>query len=193
MERKEIKSNILTYTPAELTAFMSVLPPEWQVVIALGAFAGLRPEESAPETTTNKPGLQWENILWHKNKIDVPAEVSKTRQRRFIPMNDALLSWLIPLKKKSGRIAPKKGRIYWSMKSWEEKSGVTWKTDGLRHSYASYRLAETKDMAALALEMGNSPAMIFKHYLDLKHGDEAIEWFKIRSKLLPANVVQMSA
>jgi len=52
--------------------------------------------------------------------------------------------------------------------------------DALRHSFASYRLALTQNMAALALEMGNSPDMIHRHYLDLKHDDEGSEWFAIR-------------
>ena len=58
-------------------------------------------------------------------------------------------------------------------------TGLKWKNDGLRHSFASYRLALTKDMAALCLEMGNSPSIVFKHYLDLRHEDEAERWFGV--------------
>jgi hypothetical protein len=65
-------------------------------------------------------------------------------------------------------------------RKWAEAAGIKWKSDALRHSYASYKLALTHDMAALALEMGNSPAMIFRHYLDLKHEEEAQAWFAAR-------------
>jgi hypothetical protein len=64
-------------------------------------------------------------------------------------------------------------------RKWAEAAGMEWKSDALRHSYASYKLALTHDMAALALEMGNSPTMIFRHYLDLKHEDEAKAWFAV--------------
>ena len=35
---------------------------------------------------------------------------------------------------------------------------------GLRHSFISYRVAETQDVAKVALEAGNSPQIIFQHY-----------------------------
>ena len=39
-----------------------------------------------------------------------------------------------------------------------------WKMDILRHSYGTYRLPILKSADALALEMGNSPDVIFRHY-----------------------------
>jgi hypothetical protein len=63
---------------------------------------------------------------------------------------------------------------------WTRAAEMKWKGNGWRHSFASYRLALKKDAPALALEMGNSPTMIFRHYLDLKHEDEAAAWFAIR-------------
>ncbi len=76
-----------------------------------------------------------------------------------------------------GKIAPS-GRIGNQTAKWKELSGVSWKSDALRHSYASYKLALCPDVAALSFEMGNSPTMIKRHYLDLKHEDEARKWFK---------------
>jgi hypothetical protein len=37
----------------------------------------------------------------------------------------------------------------------------------LCHSYISYRIAEVKNAARVALEAGNSPAIIFRHYRKL--------------------------
>jgi hypothetical protein len=48
-----------------------------------------------------------------------------------------------------------------------------------------------KDTARVALEAGNSPAMVFAHYRELVHDDEAATWFSI----MPAaatNIVPMS-
>jgi hypothetical protein len=40
-------------------------------------------------------------------------------------------------------------------------------------------VAESKDAAAVALEAGNSPKMIFEHYRELVTPEEAKEWFGI--------------
>jgi hypothetical protein len=54
---------------------------------------------------------------------------------------------------------------------------VPWKTNALRHSYGSYRLAETGDAVRVAFEMGNSPAVVHSHYKALVTATEAADWF----------------
>ena len=55
----------------------------------------------------------------------------------------------------------------------------SWPNNVLRHSYISYRLATIQDANQVALEAGNSPAIIFKHYRELATEDEAENWFSI--------------
>jgi hypothetical protein len=57
-----------------------------------------------------------------------------------------------------------------------------WKHNALRHSFISYRVAETHDAAKVSLEAGNSPQMIFKHYRELVQPKEANAWFSIEPK-----------
>jgi integrase len=57
-----------------------------------------------------------------------------------------------------------------------------WKHNALRHSFISYRVAETQDVAKVSLEAGNSPQMIFKHYRELVQPKEAKAWFAIVPK-----------
>jgi len=59
------------------------------------------------------------------------------------------------------------------------QAGIPWPHNGLRHSYISYRLALINDVAKVALEAGNSPAMIFRHYRELVTEDAAKAWFSI--------------
>ena len=54
-----------------------------------------------------------------------------------------------------------------------------WKHNALRHSFISYRVAETQDVAKVSLEAGNSPQMIFKHYRELVRPDAAKAWFAL--------------
>lgn len=52
-----------------------------------------------------------------------------------------------------------------------------WKHNALRHSFISYRVAEVKNVAEVALEAGNSPQMIFQHYRELVRPEAAKAWF----------------
>jgi len=56
---------------------------------------------------------------------------------------------------------------------------VEWKKNGLRHSFISYRVAEIQNVNQVALECGNSPAVLFKHYRELVRPAEAKKWFAI--------------
>ena len=54
-----------------------------------------------------------------------------------------------------------------------------WRQNALRHSYISYRVAQTGDVPRTALEAGNSPAMIFRHYRELVDEEAAKAWFSV--------------
>jgi len=60
-----------------------------------------------------------------------------------------------------------------------KKANVAWKKNALRHSYASYRLAECADASRVSLEMGNTPQMVFRHYRELVKQADAEKWFGI--------------
>ena len=57
-----------------------------------------------------------------------------------------------------------------------------WKHNALRHSFISYRVSETGNVANVSLEAGNSPQMIFQHYKELVQPDAAKAWFAIVPK-----------
>ena len=61
----------------------------------------------------------------------------------------------------------------------EKEIAVEWKHNALRHSFISYRVALTQNVAQVALESGNSPAMIFAHYREVVDAKAAKNWFEI--------------
>jgi len=67
----------------------------------------------------------------------------------------------------------------------------------MRHSFCSYRLAVIKNAGQVALEAGNSPQMVFKHYRQVVTDAEAAKWFAIvPAKPVPAtaaNIVELPA
>jgi hypothetical protein len=60
-----------------------------------------------------------------------------------------------------------------------------WKMDILRHSYGTYRLPILKSADALALEMGNSPDVIFRHYRRPMTEVSASAYFDLRPEVQP--------
>jgi integrase len=184
---KRIRQTVETYSPAEMVAILAKVEDEWLPAVALGAFAGCRPEEVAPDPKAGKLGMVWGDIDLRRGKVIIRAEVSKTRHKRFIPINPALLSFLGDLGPASDPIAPLK-KLSNQSRRWTDR----WIRDGLRHSYASYRLAETQDLAALALEMGNSPGIIRRHYDSCRFPEESAEWFAIRATVKESLTVELS-
>ena len=67
-------------------------------ILAVGCFAGVRPDESAR--------LEWEMIDFDRKHIDLPAAITKDGQRRIVDMSDNLLEWLFLCCRPAGKILP---------------------------------------------------------------------------------------
>jgi len=59
--------------------------------------------------------------------------------------------------------------------------------DILRHSYGTYRLPILKSAEALALEMGNSPDVIFRHYRRPMNEATAAAYFDLQPGIQPCS------
>jgi integrase len=158
------------WTTDEMRKLLEVCPLNRIPLLTIGAFTGIRSEEISR--------LDWEDILWDRNFIEIKARKAKTRSRRLVPMPANLKLWLAPFHKESGPIYESKNHST-TLSYIGEKSGLGWRKNALRHSFASYRLAEIQNAAQVSLEMGNSPAKLFKHYRELVTPDQAKEWFAI--------------
>ncbi len=184
MER--INSNggdIEIYTPKELADLLKHAPKDYLPYVALGAFAGLRSAEIER--------LEWKDIDLPGGYIHVAADKAKTAQRRLVPVLPNLARWLKPYAKRRGKVWT--GNIYDLQEARAETTkaaAVAWKSNGLRHSFVSYRLADIQNAAQVALEAGNSPTMVFKHYRELVKPAAAKAYFAISPKT-PANVLTM--
>ena len=112
------------------------------------------------------------------------AATSKSRRRRPRPRRGGsclcsqICAWLEPLRKAEGPLCCLPN-LHFRLNYLGDKAGIGWRQNALRHSYASYRLADTPDAARVALEMGNSPEKLFRHYRELVTPDAAKEWFAI--------------
>lgn len=157
------------FTVDEMTAILKATEPEMVPYMAIGAFAGLRSAEIEK--------LDWSAIDFGTGYIRIAWDIAKTRQRRLVPIPANLTAWIQPVRKESGPVVPRNLRE--RIQAIGKRAGVPWKSNGLRHSFGSYRLAEVQDAAKVSLEMGNSPQMLFKHYRELVTPEQAKEWFTI--------------
>ena len=70
---------------------------------------------------------------------------------------------------------------------------LKWRQNALRHSFISYRLAVIQNENQVAMESGNSPVMIHKHYKQLVSSAVGAKWFGIRPDLRQAENTNIGA
>lgn len=177
---KESLREIAVLTPEQLESLLtSTLEKEnWTALafLVFGAFTGIR--------TAELERLEWENIYLKENHFEVAAHQAKTASRRLIPMSPNFKKWIRKIKKRTGKVL--KGRARFHLKPIAKEILGDWPTNCLRHSFISYRLAEIKNVAQVALEAGNSPNKIFTNYRQIRlpdgrllTGKLAKKWFQI--------------
>ena len=160
------------FAPEQLGKILEAAPDELVPFIALGAFAGLR----AAEITR----IEWSAIDLERRYITIRAGQAKTASRRIVPVSDNLREWLLP-HVGEGLVVPS-AEIYRKVTALARRLGIAWPHNVLRHSFISYRIAKVKNANEVALEAGNSPAVIFKHYRELATEEQADAWFAIRPR-----------
>jgi site-specific recombinase XerD len=139
-------------------------------LLVLGGFAGLRTAEIQRQL--------WSDINLERGFIRVTAAKGNTAQKRLVPISLNLRSWL-QICNQTCETCCEYPRPNEATARLAKRAGIEWKHNGLRHSFISYRVAETQDVAKVSLEAGNSPKMIFRHYRELVTPDEARAWFAI--------------
>jgi integrase len=154
------------FTPAEMEKLLHAAPMHLIPFLALGAFAGIRTGEISR--------LDWSAIDRERRIITINSGVAKTRSRRVVPIPDNLAAWLEPFPP-SGRVIPS-GEILKESTALARTLGLGWPRNVLRHSFITYRLATLKSADQVALEAGNSPAVVFKHYHESATEEDAGKW-----------------
>jgi integrase len=183
-KRSEKRAPVEIFTPKEAAALFGSASAEVAPSLALAAFAGLRSAEILR--------LDWADIERRPGFVEVAAHKAKTAARRIVPLTDNLARWLAIAPRNGARVWPhSKDRFFKAMRCAADNAKIKWKQNALRHSFISYRLAVVPDVNRVALEAGNSPQMIFRHYRDLATPEQARTWFSI-SPAKAQNVVTMT-
>lgn len=147
--------------------------PHCRAYLAIGMFAGIRPEEMVR--------LDWEHVDLAAGAITILGANSKVRARRIVDISPNLAEWLRPVARPSGPVleypieelrAAARGVLEWS----------EWPADILRHTFGSYFYAFHRNEALVKNQMGHSDdgRMFFHHYRVLIARPIAVIFWAIR-------------
>jgi integrase len=187
VERVKVNGGeIEIYSPAEIQRLLAAASPDFLPCVVLGAFAGLRSAEIER--------LEWQDIHLAEKFIVIGKDKAKTASRRIVPIADNLAAWLAPYAEKTGKVwagtsigfykAEKETSADTEIKPNNDKGlkpqkPVKWKANGLRHSAASYMFALSNDAGRVAGYLGNSAAVVHRHYREIVTPSAAKAWFSI--------------
>lgn len=167
---KESRGAIGIFEPWEAKQMLSRLAirsADLVPLLGLWCFAGIRLHEISR--------LTWPEINRGLNTgfIELEAHKTKTGEARAVPLSDNLKTWLTLYRKDSGTVIP----AHWleSTASTDDrlaelprhiarKTGVVWRSNAPRHSFATFHLKLHKDAAATVQIMGTSLQKLQQHY-----------------------------
>ncbi len=173
--RKRGGAQTLTAAKAkELMEFVETNIPAAVPFFALCLFAGIRPCLRTGEILRLKP----EQVRLADGIIRIDGEVSKVREPRTIKIQPNLAAWLRAYPLKKFPIVPT--NLQHLREKAVEKCDLG--HDVMRHTFISMFVATFRSIGEAALQAGNSEPIIRKHYLDLKDGAEAEEFWGILPK-----------
>jgi integrase len=171
-QSEEADFDIEIFTAEEITKILLAVRDDARPALAIGAFAGIRTAEVCR--------LDWSEVNLDKGLIEIKKGKAKTRSRRLVPITENLALFLKDVADRNGPVWPNSEPFLFDlMRDAGKDSGVKWKHNALRHSFISYRVAKIKNVNEVAMEAGNSPDMIFKHYRELVTEKEADAWFGV--------------
>ena len=181
---KQRETEIAILSVPELARLLECASSDMLPFWTIGAFAGVRRAEIER--------LTWSEVDFDAGVIEVKASKAKTASRRLVTIQPNLGEWLAPYRTRIGRVCPV--NLQRKINEDRERAGLRaeWPQNALRHSFGSYHLAQFNDAARLALEMGNSPATIFRHYRQLVKPKQAERYWKIVPAAAGRKVIQLA-
>ena len=169
--------------------------PDVVPMLAIGAFAGLRDSEIQQ--------LEWNEVNQARGFIEVKAAKAKSARRRLVPIQPNLAAWLRCYSGLTGAVVPRASGYSSSRRDAarskllrvRKAAGMTtWRKNGLRHSFCSYRLAATNNAHLVASELGHTTSqLVYQHYREVVTPEEAERYWKIAPAEEAKNVVAFAS
>ena len=181
--------------PADVEKFLhkveEVAPlvlPFWLVKF----FAGIRDAEAGR--------MDWSMIDLKNGVINLPAEITKTGDRRKVKIEPMLADWLEPYAEKSGPLTPgvnpsryyykkvlrhlrKPDKIDGKQKRTAKPKVFVFPSNAARHSFGTFHLFHFRDPGETAIQLGHkgNPTMLWEHYANPAAEEHAAAFWAIKS------------
>ena len=164
----------VTFTVREIRRLLGATrrtEPKLIPFVVLGIFCGLRPENELR-------GLDWRDVDLERKTVLVRPASAKKRRMRYVDLAENVLDFLRPL-------AAEEGLIYYSRRKMADivaLAKINWTRDVMRHTFASYHLAQHENAGATALQLGHhgDTTMLFSHYRNLVRREDAARFWSLR-------------
>jgi len=174
LDREKVRRGDVTFwTPQEAAAILAHLEPAAVPAFVVSLFAGCRTAEAVR--------LTWADVNLDAGHVVVGGAVAKTASRRLAPLSPNAAAWLRPrVGLPDAPLFPGDGVLLArAVTDACSKAGVRRLANGARHSCITFKVALSGDVARVALESGNSPAVVHAHYRGLATAQDAEAFFGI--------------
>ncbi len=173
-ESKMRTGEIEFWTAQEAAAILGAVAHEARAALVLGLFVGLRSAEVCR--------LSWRDVNLDAGHVVIAGTQTKTGSRRLAPIPANATEWLRPLAGPPDApiFAGDATQFARAVSEACRATGTRRVSNGARHSCITYKIAVTGDVSRIALESGNSPAVVHQHYKGLATETDAKEFFALR-------------
>lgn len=171
---EEIRAPIGIITPNEFQKLLSQIhkdEPQSLASLVIGGFCGLRSCELQAQL--------WSDVYLQGDDHYMIVSNGKkgTESDRVVPLCDAAVMWLRLCKDQTGFIGNKQDLR--KTRKVALKIGIIMPKNALRHSFATYRVAQTQNSDQAAIEAGHSRKIQIKNYKRPVPRKEGDAWFSI--------------
>ena len=143
--------------------------PALLATIVIGGFCGLRRCELMKQ--------KWADIDLSRGLLRVTKAKPRTPARRLVPLPPAARKWLALCDRDKELIGPSWASDH--VRAHLREAKIACPDNAFRHSFISYRCADSGSVDRTAQEAGNSPKIVFQHYRELVSQKEGKAWFAV--------------
>jgi integrase len=183
LRKKLPKADVTILSIPDTQKLLNAANEEELPVLVLALFSGIRIAEFRKITRDTRGEehdtcLDWKNVDLKAKQVFIPPNLDKNQHGRYVDIPANALVWLKECRNLTGAVIPDNWRNH--RQALEQRSGVNLPQNVLRHSFCSYRIALDQDYSKAAAIVGNSPAMLRKHYVQVLPKKEGREYFLIK-------------
>lgn len=151
--------------------------PEYLAAVAIAGFCGLRADEIQGKRKNRDLRQSWSDIHFDQKFLSVTAAKENTPAWRVVPLQPVVLAWLRLCPNRIGPIC--EPLAMQKVRALAKAAKFTLPANCFRHSFITYRIAQTGNKPSTSTEAGNSVKEIDKCYRVPRPKADGKHWFSL--------------